>query len=274
MSKRILIAIPALALLFCVLWFHGLFARIAVSLVGVLCMFEMLRMLGADGAKPVKTVGYIFAAVTWPVYEYTRGGFWAIAVMLVLAVMAIFLVLVIRKRTGEDGIRTVYALIYPGLFFAFLIAIICINDAMASRFMFLLAFVGAAMTDSFAYFGGMLLGRHKLAPEISPKKTVEGAIIGGVFGLLSVLLTGILFQNYFLGEEHAVPVYLYAILGAMLCILSQAGDLTASIIKRQFNVKDYGNIMGAHGGAMDRLDSVIFISPIVCAFYYVCVLVS
>ncbi len=278
MGKRILIAIPAIGLLFCVIWFHGLFARIAVSFIGLFCMFEMMRMLGADGAKPVKTVGYVFAALSWPVYEYVgdiwrfAGGFWALAVMLVLAVMATFLVLVIKKRAGEDGIRTVYALIYPGLFYAFLIVIICIKDVMASRFMFLLAFVGAAMTDSFAYFGGRLFGKHQLAPEISPKKTVEGAVIGGVFGLLSVLLTGTLFQDFFLGKEHALPIYQYAILGVALCVLSQAGDLTASIIKRQFGVKDYGNIMGAHGGAMDRLDSVIFISPIVCAFYYIFVL--
>ena len=274
MGKRILIAIPALALLFCVLWFHGIAARIVVSLIGLLCMYEMLRVLGADGSKPVKWVGYIFAALSWPVYEYIGkwwgfdGGFRALAMMLVLAVMAVFLILVLKKRTAEDGIRTVYALIYPGLFFAFLIAIICINDAMASRFMFLLAFVGAALTDTFAYFGGTLFGKHKLVPSISPKKTVEGAIIGAVFGGLGVLLTGTLFQGFFL-KAHAVPVYLYAILGLALCVLSQVGDLTASIIKRQFNVKDYGNIMGAHGGAMDRLDSVIFISPIVCAFYYV-----
>ena len=272
MGKRILIAIPALVLLFCVVWLHGLVARIVISLVGVVCMYEMLRVLGADGSKPAKTVGYVFAALSWPVYEFVGewwgfdGGFRTLAMMLVLAVMAVFLILVLTKRTAEDGIRTVYALIYPGLFFAFLIAIICIDDAMASRFMFLLAFVGAALTDTFAYFGGTLFGKHKLAPQISPKKTVEGAVIGAVFGSLSVLLTGTLFQRYF---GISVPLYLYAILGVALGILSQVGDLTASIIKRQFSIKDYGNIMGAHGGAMDRLDSVIFISPIVCAFYYV-----
>lgn len=276
MGKRILFALPALALLFCVLWFMGLFARIAVALVGLICMFEMLRALGADGAKPVKSVAYVFSALTWPAYEYIghfwrfNGGFRALAEMLVLAVMAIFLILVLTKRKGEDGIRTVYALIYPGLFYAFLLAIICIEDTMAARFMFLLAFVGAIMTDTFAYFGGSLFGRHKLVPEISPKKTVEGAVTGGVFGLLGVLLTGILFQQYF---GLKLPVYMYAILGALLCTLSQVGDLTASIVKRQFGVKDYSSIMGAHGGVMDRLDSVIFISPIVCAFYYMFVMV-
>ena len=272
MLKRVVFAIPALGLLFCVVFFGGLFARIAVSLVGLFCMYEMLHVLSADGAKPVKMVAYIFAALSWPAYEYVGnwwrfgGGFWALCAMLVLAVMAVFLSLVIAKRTGEDGIRTVYALIYPGLFFAFLLAIICIKDDMAARFMFLMTFVGAALTDSFAYFGGMIFGKHKLAPEISPKKTVEGAVIGGVFGALGVLLLGVLFQDFFGLHERA---YMYAILGVALGIFSQVGDLTASIIKRQFGVKDYGNIMGAHGGALDRLDSAIFVSPIVCAFYYV-----
>jgi len=278
--KRVMFAIPALVLLFCVVFFGGLFARIVVSLVGLLCMYEMMHVLSADGARPVKIVAYLFAALSWPAYEFVGdwwrfgGGFWALCAMLVLAVMVIFLVLVIDKRTADDGIRTVYALIYPGLFFAFLLAIICIKDpgavnpmqSMAARFMFLITFVGAALTDTFAYFGGMIFGKHKLAPEISPKKTVEGAVIGGVFGALGVLLMGVLFQDFF--GLH-VRAWLYGILGAALGIFSQVGDLTASIIKRQFGVKDYGNIMGAHGGAMDRLDSAIFISPIVCAFYYV-----
>lgn len=270
-------AIPALVLLFGVLWFMGLFARIAVALVGLICMFEMLRALGADGAKPVKSVAYIFSALAWPVYEYLGdlsgldGGFRSLAEMLVLGVMAIFLILVLTKRKGEDGIRTVYALIYPGLFYAFLLAIICIEDVMAARFMFLLVFVGATLTDTFAYFGGTLFGKHKLVPEISPKKTVEGAVIGGVFGLLGVFITGTLFQQYF---GLSLPIYMYAILGLLLSVLSQVGDLTASIVKRQFGVKDYSSIMGAHGGLMDRLDSVIFISPIVCAFYYMFVMVS
>jgi phosphatidate cytidylyltransferase len=223
-------------------------------------------------------VAYLFSALTWPAYEYVGnwwrfgGGFWALCAMLVLAVMAIFLILVIAKRTGEDGIRTVYALIYPGLFYAFLLAIICIKDATYASFLFFLVFVGAALTDTFAYFGGTLFGKHKLVPQISPKKTVEGAVIGGVFGSLGVLLAGVIFQQYILDPgEPRVPIFMYAILGLALGILSQVGDLTASIIKRQFGVKDYGNIMGAHGGAMDRLDSAIFVSPIVCAFYYVVV---
>ncbi len=268
MVKRILFAIPALGLLACVVFLPGAFGdyfgRVVVSLVGLFCMHEMLRVLGADGTRPVKSVAYLFSLLAWPVYEYAGSwwakkyvgdqepfgvGFWALCAMLVLAVMAVFLILVVTKRTGEAGIRTIYALIYPGLFYAFLLAIICIKDAVYARFMFFLVFVGAALTDTFAYFGGMIFGKHKLAPQISPKKTVEGAVIGGVFGSLGVLLAGVIFQQYILDPAAPrVPIYRYAILGLALGILSQVGDLTASMIKRQFGVKDYGNIMGAHGG--------------------------
>ncbi len=280
MLKRILFAIPALGLLACVVFLPGVvgdyFGRIVVSLIGLLCMHEMIKAMSADGAKPVKSVAYLYSVLIWPAYEYVGGwwrfggGFWALCAMMVLAVMAIFLILVITGRKAEDGIRTVYALIYPGFFYAFMLAILCIPEHIYARFLFLLVFIGASLTDTFAYFGGMLMGRHKLAPAISPKKTVEGAIIGAVFGALGVLLAGVLFQEFILPPGALRrPIILYAILGVLLSILSQVGDLTASIVKRQFGIKDYGNIMGAHGGAMDRLDSAIFISPIVCAFYYI-----
>jgi phosphatidate cytidylyltransferase len=120
------------------------------------------------------------------------------------------------------------------------------------------------VTDSFAYFTGRLIGKHKLAESISPKKTVEGAAGGAVFGIAAVYLFGYFGQEAF-GVD--IPVYWYAILGALLTALSQLGDLAASKIKRYFNAKDFGKIMGAHGGMMDRLDSMLFVVPAVYGFY-------
>lgn len=123
-----------------------------------------------------------------------------------------------------------------------------------------LPFLIAWLTDTFAYFTGYFLGKHKLIPNVSPKKTVEGSI-GGIVGALVIVC---LFQ-FVCGKYFDVnPNYLSGAIVAILCsVASQFGDLAASCIKREHNVKDFGNIMPGHGGVLDRFDSVIYISPIV-----------
>ena len=117
-------------------------------------------------------------------------------------------------------------------------------------------------TDIMAYFSGYLFGKHKLCPKISPKKTVEGAI-GGALG--SMVLCGI-FAKLFLPAlfMHCL------IIGLLGGIVSQFGDLTASIFKRKMGIKDYGNLIPGHGGILDRFDSVLFTAPLV--YYYIAVI--
>lgn len=113
-------------------------------------------------------------------------------------------------------------------------------------------------TDIFAYFIGMFLGSHKLCPSISPKKTVEGAI-GGVLG--SVVLCGI-FGYFFLPAGFANCV----VIGVVGGIVSQLGDLSASVMKRKIGIKDWGSLIPGHGGVLDRIDSILFTAPLV--FYF------
>ena len=110
-----------------------------------------------------------------------------------------------------------------------------------------------------AYFTGMLLGKHKLCPKISPKKTIEGSI-GGILG--SVILCAA-FSAIFVPQllVHSI------IIGVLGGIISQFGDLTASIFKRKMGIKDYGNLIPGHGGILDRFDSVLFTAPMV--YYYI-----
>ena len=130
------------------------------------------------------------------------------------------------------------------------------------RLLVWLVIFSAFGSDIFAYFTGFLLGRHKLCPAISPKKTVEGAI-GGVLG--SVLICGIFGWVVIPGiAVHCL------IIGALGAVFSQLGDLTASIFKRKMGIKDYGNLIPGHGGVMDRIDSILFTAPLV---YYYTVLV-
>lgn len=123
---------------------------------------------------------------------------------------------------------------------------------------------GAWIADTAAYFVGTFLGRNKLCPEISPKKTIEG-FVGGI------LVTGILFVliNFLCAKfllDVSVNYFAVCVLGMLLAVIGTIGDLSASILKRQCGIKDYGNIMPGHGGLMDRFDSVIFVAPFLYAF--------
>ena len=129
-----------------------------------------------------------------------------------------------------------------------------------------LVFICSWGCDTCAYCVGMLIGKHKMAPVLSPKKSVEG----GIGGILGAALIGVL---YALAINHwgntGVAIVQYAVIGAVGGAISQIGDLAASAIKRYHNIKDYGKLIPGHGGILDRFDSVIFTAPII---YYLAVL--
>jgi len=263
LAKRILYAIPALALLFTVIYLHGLYAKVAVALTAVICMHEVMRACAAV-ARPLRGVGFAYAALIYPAFEFA-GGFMGIALLTVLGMIAVLIALVVTKRDAVDGLLTALSMMYPGLFFVFIIALLASPPPDVSRFLLIIAFGAAVVTDTFAYLTGILFGRHKLLPAVSPKKTVEGAAGGLLFGAGAVTVFGLVLTEPF--GIRPIPLLWYALLGAVLSILSQFGDLAASYMKRRFGIKDFGRLMGEHGGAMDRLDSVLFICPAVFAFY-------
>ena len=120
-------------------------------------------------------------------------------------------------------------------------------------------YMGSWVADSGAYFAGTFFGKHKLCPEISPKKTVEGLIGGAVTNALAFSIFAFAVNK--ISGEIVFDPFIYAVLGVICCFLGLIGDLTASLIKRECGVKDYGNIMPGHGGALDRFDSVIYVAP-------------
>lgn len=124
----------------------------------------------------------------------------------------------------------------------------------------LLPFVVAWLSDAFALFAGMAFGKHKLAPQLSPKKTVEGAVGGFVGSVVCCLIYGAVMQ---FGFQLQVSYGIFALYGALGSIVSQIGDLSFSYIKRQYGLKDFGNIFPGHGGVLDRFDSVIFCAPLI-----------
>lgn len=117
--------------------------------------------------------------------------------------------------------------------------------------------------DGGAYFGGSALGKHKLCPKISPKKTVEGAVSGIIVGTLLPLVEGVIFTQFFFDSSVSVNYVNFAIIGFCGSLISILGDLSFSLIKRSCNIKDYGSLIPGHGGMLDRFDSVIFTAPLI-----------
>ena len=182
------------------------------------------------------------------------------------ALVTLFLYVVLLFAVAMKSHYTVTMEKMGGSFFLsivipyFLSTFIRIREMPDWRYYILLPFVVAWLSDAFALFAGMAFGKHKLAPELSPKKTVEGAV-GGVAGsVAATLIYGFVMSACFgAAAVRYGLLILYALLGA---VVAQFGDLAFSYIKRQYDIKDYGTIFPGHGGVLDRFDSVIFCAPL------------
>ena len=130
-------------------------------------------------------------------------------------------------------------------------------------FLVLIAVLSAWVADAGAYFAGTFFGKHKLCPNISPKKTVEGAVGGIIVDIVVMLLCGVAFSQLYYGGAVGVNYPVLFLIGLFGSVLSMMGDLSFSLIKRSCHIKDFGQVIPGHGGILDRFDSVIFTAPFV-----------
>lgn len=142
-------------------------------------------------------------------------------------------------------------------------SIVLIRDSEHGIFSWYFIFIGAWITDVFAYFCGMLFGKHKLIPEVSPKKTIEGSIGGTVFCVLFFVGYAAII-NHFSGSD--ISLIVIAIAGLLSAIVAQIGDLAMSVIKRTYGLKDYGKLFPGHGGVLDRFDSILTVAVVMALF--------
>lgn len=233
----------------------------AAALIG---MHEFYGAVGLAQYKLLCGMGYL-ATVLIPL-----GAYFSLDTALALVYIYIVLLFVMmlgahRKLTFQHLALLVMALIYIPYFLSH---IIYIRRLELGNIYIWLVFLGAFMTDSCAYFTGKAIGGRKLCPNISPKKTVAGAI-GGVIGCgLSFILFGVIVNLCFpsaLGGSR-LNLWLLFLLGLIAAVVSEIGDLVASIIKRQYNIKDFGTLLPGHGGILDRCDSIILVAPTIFLF--------
>jgi phosphatidate cytidylyltransferase len=142
-------------------------------------------------------------------------------------------------------------------------SILLVRDVQFGEYYWYFIFIGAWVTDTFAYFTGMLFGKHKLIPAVSPKKTVEGAIGGTVFCIAFFVGFGAIVNHF---TDSQINLVLIAFAGLLSALVSMIGDLSMSVIKRTYGIKDYGTIFPGHGGVLDRFDSILAVAVVMAIF--------
>ena len=230
----------------------------AVSLViSMIGLFELYRVLKIDKELP-GIIGYLALAVYYMILWFGWTEYVTLMTIGTLMLLMTVYVITFPKYRTEQITAAFFGIFYVGIMFSFVYQVRSMPDGAYLVWLILLSSWGC---DTCAYCVGMLFGKHKMAPKLSPKKSIEGAI-GGVVG--SALL-GFLYGMVFEARMDVIlqPGFVSACACAIGAVISQIGDLAASAIKRNHDIKDYGHLIPGHGGILDRFDSMIFTAPAV-----------
>ena len=268
MKQRILSALVMLPLLVFV-YIGGLPLLVITAIMAGIGMYEFYHGYEAINVHADRKFGYVLLVVLYAIVYY--GEFWSSKSLVYshLVLMWVFLTvvcglcisLVRPDHNILDGPITSLGVFYVGFLF---VQAVLIDRLPRYNYLVWLVFLAAFGTDIFAYFTGCAIGKHKLCPNISPKKTIEGAI-GGILG--SCILCGLF--GYFVYPELFIHCLVIGFIGSFFAM---AGDLVASAFKRKMGIKDYGNLIPGHGGILDRFDSVLFTAPFV--YYYTIIFIK
>lgn len=251
--SRVLVAVPAAIVAIIFVDFGGLAWALFMIAAGALCLHELYRMLARW--RPAPAVGFASLAVMVIAARY--GTERDVLEVAVATLPVAFLVILARGQRAAVTVSVAGTLLgVYWLGFAFAHAEL-LRGLQHGDGIIIDVLVGTFLGDTAAYIGGRLFGRRALAPSISPNKTVEGLFCGMLIAILSVFVAG-LYQSW-LTQGDAL------LLGLAVAVLGPVGDLFESVVKRDAGAKDAGNVFGAHGGALDRLDAVIF--TIVAGYY-------
>lgn len=283
MLTRIISGAVGIVIMAAVLYFHNTIALpIAVAAMIAVMLYELLRAVKLEKSLPILIASELCGMAMPFIYNeyeterisytdllagcpdcmtrYANSDFLKLRMYPFMLILAAAFVIFITWLKNHKTIR------YEQIFFALAVTVL-VPQAMSTMvridrrfgvFELVLGLCGAWIADTGAYFTGVALGKHKLCPEISPKKTIEG-FIGGI------VTTGIVFvaADAVYNKVFAPEVF---VIGAICAVIGTVGDLSASMVKRQIGFKDYGKIMPGHGGLMDRFDSVLFVLPTFFAF--------
>ena len=227
---------------------------LAVSLIGTQELYKAMKVREEhftllEIAGYIGIIGYYLCLLLAPEYQLME-------LIGALALLMFVYVFTFPKYHAEQIMAAMFGIIYVGVMLSFIYQTRCLDGG---AYHVWLIFISSWGCDTCAYWVGIMMGKHKMTPELSPKKTKEGAV-GGILG---AALLGAIY-----GAVTGGTVWAYALICAVGGMISMIGDLSASAIKRNRGIKDYGNLIPGHGGILDRFDSVIFTAPNI---YFLCV---
>ncbi|MBE5968053.1 MAG: phosphatidate cytidylyltransferase [Lachnospiraceae bacterium] len=255
------VILMAITILVVVLGKDVLFAAIfAISLIG---MMELYRIVKVHRKAP-GYAGYA-AGILYYILLYFGWQQYQLMLFLLFLVALLFIAVFHFPEYKTEQIAVVFfGLFYVSVMMSYIYQVRMLEEG---ALLVWLIFIGAWGSDTCAYCVGVLFGKHKLAPKLSPKKSIEGSI-GGIAGAALIgFIYATIFQNRITGLNN--PQLAFTVIGVASSILSQIGDLAASAIKRNYDIKDYGKLIPGHGGILDRFDSILFTAPVV---YYLAVM--
>lgn len=273
MKQRLITAAVGFAVLIPVLLFSDTIALpIALALFSALGVWEMLGCIGLRSRLSILLPSLAVAAAIPFAARYITLNVGKISYTIAITGVIVFvymyyLMCISVVSKGKlcilDSSLVFMTTLYITIGFT---SIVLLRDLPHGNLLILLVFIGAWVTDGAAYFVGRAFGKHKLIPDVSPKKTVEGAIGGSIFCAISFVVFGMAAGKVTASSANLIEMI---IAGLAISAISQFGDLIASLIKRHYGIKDYGKLFPGHGGVMDRFDSIIAIAPfllMLCAY--------
>lgn len=259
MLKRILTAIVSVIILIPILWFSDTYIfPIAIAVATCISLYEMFSCIGYKNKLDVTFPSYLIGAAVPFLVKLASENLSAVLspVFAVMILYILYLMALAVFKHKEYSIGDLSQCYMVAVYIIFGFSSIQLLREMANN-VYLLIFIGAWITDIFAYFTGSFLGKHKLCEAISPKKTIEGSIGGIIFCSLSFVLFGAIMMST---NMSLIEYLILAFIGVVISIISQIGDLSMSLVKRHYGIKDFGKIFPGHGGMLDRFDSIIAVS--------------
>ena len=278
-KKRIISAVIMLAVTVPLIILGGYAFGALVLAVSAACIFEIQRAFSRKGINQFYTAGYAFLIVPLLQVILRSDDFFTVNVkgpegsefsitgfILTAEIIAVLTASVVRseKYTPADAAVTLFSGLYVTVLCSYFISVRELGDGKAGLCIFITVFLANISADTAAYAIGSKFGKHKLIPKVSPHKSVEGSVAAFPGAVVAALILGIIFIKT--GVFTDIPLFWYPIFGLIIGLMAQFGDLAASLIKRFTGIKDYSDLIPGHGGVLDRIDSLMFVMPIM---YYI-----